>query len=67
MPEHYPNLKASGVYLYADECTIDPITNKRIDSAPHIHFNFIPIAHRLTSEEKEDFESWKKELKFRRI
>ena len=63
MPEHYPNLKAIGVYLHADEFTIDPITKKRIDSAPHIHFDFIPIAHRLTSEEKEDFENWKKELK----
>lgn len=63
MPQHYPNLKAVGVYLHADEFTIDPVTNKRIDSAPHIHFDFIPIAHRLTPEEKEDFENWKKELK----
>lgn len=63
MPEHYPNFKAVGVYLHADEFTIDPVTNKRIDSAPHIHFDFIPIAHRLTAEEKEDFEKWKKELK----
>lgn len=63
MPEHYPNFKAVGVYLHADEFTIDPVTNKRIDSAPHIHFDFIPIAHRLTAEEKEDFENWKKNLK----
>lgn len=63
IPEHYPNLKPICVSLHADEYTIDPVTNERIDSAPHIHFDFIPIAHRLSEEEKEDFENWKKELK----
>ena len=63
IPEHYPNLKPICVSLHADEYTIDPVTKERIDSAPHIHFDFIPIAHRLSEEEKEDFENWKKELK----
>ncbi|MCR4734511.1 MAG: hypothetical protein K5829_05865 [Treponema sp.] len=63
MPSHYPNLKIVGAYLHADEFTIDPVSKKRIESAPHIHFDFIPIAHCLTAEEKEDFENWKDELK----
>ena len=62
MPEHYPNLKSIGVALHDDEFTIHPKTQERINSNPHIHFDYIPIAHRLTDEEKEDFEKWKKEL-----
>lgn len=63
MPEHYPNLMPICVSLHDDEYTLHPVTNERINSNPHIHWDYIPIAHRLTDEEKEDFENWKNELK----
>lgn len=56
MPERFPNLKAVCVALHDDEYTINPVTQERIDSAPHVHFDYVPIAHCLTDEEKEDFE-----------
>ena len=62
MPQRFPNLKAICISLHDDEFTINPVTHERIDSAPHVHFDFIPIAHHLTDEEKEDFEKWKQEL-----
>ena len=62
MPERFPNLKAVCVALHDDEYTINPVTQERIDSAPHVHFDYVPIAHCLTDEEKEDFEKWKEEL-----
>ncbi|MBQ0052483.1 MAG: hypothetical protein KBT11_10550 [Treponema sp.] len=62
MPERFPNLKAICIALHDDEYTIHPVTQKRIDSAPHVHFDFIPVAHRLSEDEMEDFERWKQEL-----
>lgn len=67
MPEHYPNLKAISICLHADEFTYDPVTGERIEGNPHIHFNFIPIAHRLSEEEEKDFNEWKAELKKQEI
>ena len=62
MPERFPNLKDVCVALHDDEYTINPVTQERIDSAPHVHFDYVPIAHCLTDEKKEDFEKWKEEL-----
>lgn len=62
MPEHFPNLKAVGIYLHADEFTVDPVTGERLEGAVHIHFDFIPVAHALTKEELEEEKKWRKEL-----
>lgn len=62
IPEHYPNLKAIGIYLHADEFTIDPVTKQRLDGSVHIHFDFIPVAHALTKEEQEEEKKWRAEL-----
>lgn len=62
IPQHYPNLKAIGIYLHADEFTIDPVTKQRLDGSVHIHFDFIPVAHALTKEEQEEEKKWRAEL-----
>ena len=43
--EKYPNIKPIGIYLHADEFSIDSTTGKRVYSPVHIHFDFIYIAH----------------------
>lgn len=60
MSQRFPNLKAICVSLHDDEFTINPVTQERNDSAPHVHFDFIPISHRLTDEEKEDASEFQK-------
>ena len=65
MPKKYPNIVPIGIYLHDDEFSIDSATGEQVFSPPHIHFDFVPVAHRLTDaeiqEEKERREKIKNE------
>ena len=63
MPKHYPNLKAVGIYLHADEFTLDPVTGEKLPGAVHIHFDFIPVCHALTKEEQAEEDRLREEMK----
>lgn len=63
MPEHYPNLKAVGIYLHADEFTIHPVTGEKLPGAVHIHFDFVPVCHALTKEEQAEEDRLREEMK----
>lgn len=63
LPAHYPNLVPIGIYLHADEYTIDPVTGQRLDGSVHVHFDFVPVCHALNAEEKTDEKKWKAEEK----
>jgi hypothetical protein len=63
LPKKYPNIAPIGIYLHNDEFSIDSATKKRIYSPPHIHFDFIPVAHRLTDEEILKEKEYRAELK----
>lgn len=41
----YPNIIPIGIYLHADEFSIDSTTGERVYSPVHIHFDFIYVAH----------------------
>ena len=43
--EKYPNIRPIGIYLHADEFSMDSATGERIYSPVHIHFDFIFVAH----------------------
>lgn len=43
--EKYPNIAPIGIYLHNDEFSLDEETGKRIYSPPHLHFDFIYVAH----------------------
>lgn len=62
MPEHFPNLKAVGIYLHADEITEHPVTHEILEGAVHVHFDYIPIAHALSKDELKEEKKWRKEL-----
>ena len=67
MPEHYPNLKAVGIYLHADEFTIHPVTHEKLPGSVHIHFDFVPVCHALTKEEQEEEDKLREEIKQQEI
>lgn len=61
LPRTFPNIKPIGIYLHNDEFSIDENTGSKVYSPPHIHFDYIPIAHSLTTEEIQVETEYRKE------
>lgn len=46
IPKRYQNIVPIGIYLHDDEFSVDGKTKEKLISPPHIHYDFVYVAHR---------------------